>query len=415
MSVPDDSNHSADRMLVVLSGRHRFALPLPRVIRAGAGDRLIRLPHAPKVWCGATSWRGRVVPVLDLATLNGTEDPNAGLVVLVTLRGQIIGLRVAEIDGVRSAAEAGAEMLDLEEIDLPPPNARHGASEPSASRLTETVSAPEERGLAMTIGGQTYWLRAAQVVEVLDPGPVIDVPWADPLAPAILPHGKAMIPLVRVDRLLGLEAAAHGPLVVARTGSREVVFQVDETSGIAAGGTARVLPLAGLLEQQPGGEPEPDRPAVESARVADETWLSFVLEHQVCMLPLRVIQSVSTGSRLAALPAGAPRGLVGARAIGGRILPVVDQRRALGLSANEPSAVDIVVAPRGAPHFILVARQIDGIVRLGPAMVRSTGGQTMIDGVVRLGDRLAWMLAPAALAPAIPASPTPASIGQLAK
>jgi hypothetical protein len=58
-----------------------------------------------------------------------------------------------------------------------------------------------------------------------------------------------------------------------------------------------------------------------------------------------------------------------------------------------------VVAPRDAPHFILAAQQIDGIVRLRPDMVRSTGGRTIIDGVVRLGERLAWTLVPAALAP----------------
>ena len=37
--------------------------------RAGAVGRLTRLPHAPDVWCGATSWHGRVVPVLDLAKI----------------------------------------------------------------------------------------------------------------------------------------------------------------------------------------------------------------------------------------------------------------------------------------------------------------------------------------------------------
>jgi chemotaxis signal transduction protein len=406
-------------MLVVRGGRRRWALPLPGVIRAGAVDRLTRLPHAPKVWCGATSWHGRVVPVLDLARLHGTEEPDAGLVVLVTLGGRIVGLRVAEIEGLRSAresgAESGVEILDLDKIELPPLAARHTASETSASRRTDTVSAPEERGLAMTIGGQAYWLPAAQVVEVLETGSVIDVPWADPLVPAILPRGTGMLPLVRVDRLLGLEAAAYGPLVVARAGSRQVAFQIDDISGIAVGGTTRVLALAGLLESLPGGEPETARPAVKSARIADDAWLSFILEHQLCLLPLHMIQSVSAGSRLAALPAGAPRGLIGARAIGGRILPVMDQRQALGLFANEPSTVDIVVTPREAPHFILTARQIDGIVRQRADMVRSTGSQAMIDGVVRLGDRLAWMLSPSALAPVTLARVPLAPTGRLAK
>jgi chemotaxis signal transduction protein len=87
------------------------------------------------------------------------------------------------------------------------------------------------------------------------------------------------------------------------------------------------------------------------------------------------------------------------RAIGGRILPVVDQRQALGLTANEPATVDVVVAPPDTPQFILAAQQIDGIVRLRSDLVRSIGRGTMIDGVMRLGDRLAWLLSPSALAP----------------
>jgi chemotaxis signal transduction protein len=401
ISVPDDANPSPDRILVVRSGERWLAVPLSRVIQASAVHRLTQLPRAPKVWCGVTAWRGRVVPVLDLANLYGTEEPNAALVVLVILSGQIVGLRVAEVEGVRSAAEPGAEreILDLDKIDLPPLAARHAASEASAVARTETVSAPEARGLAMTIGGQAYWLPAAEVVEVLEAGSIIDVPWADPLIPAILPHGTDMLPLVRVDLLLGLEAAPGGPLVVARTQNRLIVFQIDEVSGITIGGTTRVLPLAGLLEPLPGGQLETAGLFLRTARTPEDAWLSFVLEQQPCLLPLHMVQSVAAGSRLAALPAGAPRALIGARAIGGRILPVVDQRHALGLSANEPSTVDIVVAPRDAPHFILAAQQIDGIVRLRPDMVRSTGGRTIIDGVVRLGERLAWTLVPAALAP----------------
>jgi chemotaxis signal transduction protein len=302
--------------------------------------------------------------------------------------------------GAEIAAGSRAEILDLDKIELPPLAARHAASDASARDRTETVAAPVERGLAMTIGGQDYWLPATQVVEVLTGGSTIEVPWADPLVPAILPHGTGMLPLVRIDVLLGLEAVVQGPLVVARAGSRDIVFQVDEIPRIAVSGTTPVLPLASLVEPLPGGGSETARAVVESARAAaGEAWLSFILEQQPCLLPLRMVQSVAAGSRLAVLPAGAPRALIGARAIGGRILPVVDQRHALGLSENEPSTVDIVVAPRDAPHFILAARQIDGIVRLRPDMIRLTGGRTMIDGVVRLGDRLAWMLAPAALAP----------------
>jgi chemotaxis signal transduction protein len=386
-------------MLIVRSAARRWALPLERVLRAGAVDRLTRLPHAPKVWCGATSHRGRVVPVLDLARLHGTEEPNAGLVVLVFLDGQIVGLRVAEIDGIRPSEESGPEIWDLDKIALPPLAARHAASDASADERTATASEPLERGLAVKIGGQRYWLPSAQVAEVLEATAPIEVPWADPRVPAILIHGSSVLPVVRVDLLLGLEAAPGGPLIVACAGTRRIILQVDETSGITTSSTTPVLPLVALLESLPGNSQETVKPRGESVRTLDEAWLAFVLEHQTCLLPLRLVLSVAAGSHRAAIPAGAPRALIGVSAIGGRILPVVDQRQALGLSTNEPSAVDIVVAPPDAPHFILAAQQIDGIVRLRADLVRATGGRTMIDGVAHLGDRLVWLLAPAALAP----------------
>jgi chemotaxis signal transduction protein len=322
------------------------------------------------------------------------------MMALVVVAGQTMGLRVAEIEGVRPAAEAGAERLDLDTIDLPAAVSRPTSSDANGNSKSEAPLLRRERGVAVTLGGQEFWLPATQVIELLDAADPIAVPWADPRAPAILLRGNDVLPLVRLDLLLALSAPAGGPVVVAQVGTNRVGFAVDAIKGIADRGTATVLPLGTLLASLPGNDAEMPRVVAENTRIQEDAWLAILLEHQLCLLPLNVIQSVALSSRRAALPAWAPRGVTGVRAIGGLILPVTDQRAALGLSANEPTAVDIVVTLPGIPQFVLTAQHIDGIVRVRRDMVRTTGNSTMIGGVVRLGHRLAWLLTPSALAPA---------------
>jgi chemotaxis signal transduction protein len=404
-SVRDDSNASHDRVLLVRSGNRQWALPLTRVIQVAATDRLVRLPHAPEVYRGAAVFRGRVVPVLDLARLHGTPDTAIAMVAIVELHGQIIGLGLSEIEGVRLAARSTVEILDLDKIELPPATPQpirsgtSGRSGTNGRREPDTRASPAERGLAMTIEGRDAWLSLTHVHEVLQNAVPINVPWADPNAPAIVIHGGETLPLVRIDRLLGLEASASGPVVIVYVNGGRIAFQVDEIAGITERGLKSVVALAELLAPLSGGDETATRLPAPATRTTEDPWLAIVLERQPCLLPLRMVRSVAAGSKPTALPAGAPRALTGVRAIGGRILPVVDQRQALGLTANEPQAVDIVVAPRDAPQFILSAQQIDGIVRPRPDMVRGTGSGTMIDGVVRLGERLAWLLSPSGLAP----------------
>jgi chemotaxis signal transduction protein len=398
-SVRDDSNASHDRVLLVRSDTRQWALPLTRVIQVAAANRLIRLPHAPEVYRGAAVFRGRVVPVLDLARQNGVPDTDITMVAIVELHGQIMGLGLSDIEGVRLAARSTVKLLDLDKIELPPPTPRPVRSGANGRREPDTRASPAERGLAMTIEGRDFWLPLPQVDEVVQHTVPINVPWADPSAPAIVIHGGETLALVRIARLLGLEASPRGPVVIVYVNGGRIAFRVDEIAGITERGLMPVVALSELLAALPGGEESPTCRPAPAIRTAEDPWLAIVLERQPCVLPLRMVRSVTAGSRPTALPAGAPRALTGVRAIGGRILPVVDQRQALGLTANEPQAVDIVVAPRDAPQFILSAQQIDGIVRLRPDMVRGTGSGTMIDGVVRLDERLAWLLSPSGLAP----------------
>jgi len=387
-------------MLIVRFGGRRCALPLTRVLQVVAIARLARLPRAPEIWCGVTSFHGRIVPVLDLARLFGVEDNDAALVAMGVVSGQVMGLRLAEIEGIRLAEGNDAEILGLDEIELPTQYARPTPADANHRQQTGTVSAPADRGLMMTVAGQAWWLPLTQIVAIHDTAPDVPVPWADPRVPALIIDGDDAVALLRLDLLLGLGSTPSGPIVVARAKAQRIGFRVDTIDGIADRGTVAALPLVALLEPLPGSDQETSGIRVEPARAAEDAWLAIVLEHQPCLLPLGMVQSVAAALRPAALlPAGAPPGLKGVRAMSGRILPVVDQRQALGLTAEEPAGVDIVIARPGAPHFILAAQQIDGIVRLRPDMIRSTGGGTMIAGVVRLGDRVSWLLAPSALAP----------------
>ena len=394
----DVAADSQSRVLIVRTAGRRCALPLARILQVAAIARLARIPRAPVLWCGVTSFHGRIVPVLDLARLLGTEDKSAALVATVVISGQFTGLRLSEIEGIRLAEGNDAEELQLDEIELPARYARPTPADANHRRQTETVAAPAERGLMMTVGGNAYWLPLTQIIAIHDTDTDIPVPWADPRVPALMIDGDDALALMRLDLLLGLRLPPNGPIVVARVEARRVGFRVDTIEGITQRGIADVLPLEALLEALPGSEPETSRSRREPSRIAQDAWLAIVLEHQPCLLPLGMVQSVAAASRPAALPAGAPPGLKGVHSIGGRILPVVDQRQALGLTTEQPAGVDIVIAHPGAPHFILTAQQIDGIVRLRPDMIRPTGGGAMIAGVVRLGDRVSWLLDQSTLA-----------------
>jgi chemotaxis signal transduction protein len=412
----DVSPTETEQLLLVRGGARRWALPVAHVLYVGELGPLLRLPHASRFFSGAVAHRGEVLPVFDLARLLGTEDPTAALVAFVRRAGQTIGLRLAGIEGVRRSAGPDAAILDLDALDLPEPQPRPVVSNAAHRRDAAKAPPPPERGLRITLAGQTFWLPLDQVVEVLDAPEPVAVPWADPRAPAILMRAGEAIAVVRLDLLLRPPSATADPMpasamIVCRVGRRLVAIPVDSVEGLTERGATPKLGLESLLEALPGARQAAAPPLTPPVPSETTAHLAIVLASQPCLLPLRSVRSVAEHVRPTALP-GAPPSLVGMRAMGGRILPVVDARGTLRLPDDEPASVDVEVVPPDGPAFVLTVQQLDGIVRLAATEVHATDlhstgsplgknlpGSESVGGVVRLGGRLAWLLIPSALAP----------------
>jgi chemotaxis signal transduction protein len=428
----DISPTETEQLLLVRGGARRWALPVTHVLHVGPLGPLLRLPHASRFFSGAVAHRGEVLPVFDLARLLGTEDPTAAVLALVRRAGQTIGLRLAGIEGIGRFAGTDATILDLDALDVPAPRRRPVVSSAAPRRTAATAPPRFGRGLRVSLAGQAFWLPLDQVVEVLDAAEPVAVPWADPRAPAILMLANEAIAVVRLDLLLHLPSAPASPMpsgtmppgrmppgmmVVCRVRRGRVAIRVDSVEGLSERGATPEVGLEMLLDTLPGAQQAAVSPPVPPAPSESAAYLAIVLAAQPCLLPLRSVRSVAAHVRPSALP-GPPPNLVGMRAMGGQILPVVDARAMLRLADDEPARVVVEVVPPDGPAFVLAVQQFDGIVRLAAPEIHatdfhstgghstgrhstgghSTGGEA-VGGVVRLRGRLAWLLIPSALAP----------------
>ena len=135
-------------------------------------------------------------------------------------------------------------------------------------------------------------------------------------------------------------------------------------------------------------------PAAASPDAAP-SYLGVMLSGQLCLLPLGTVRRLSPHVQPTRLP-GAPARVLGARAVGGRVLPVLDLRAALGLPHDAPPEVDVEVAPGSEAPFLLAVTKVDGILRLTPDRLSSLG-PGLAAAAARLDGRTAWLLAPSAM------------------
>jgi chemotaxis signal transduction protein len=88
------------RWLLVQGGEARYALDIEGIVAIMSAVTLVPLPRVPEFICGATVFRERVVPVLDVQQrlVPGSRDDWRGARVVVCLwQEQMIGLRVAGV------------------------------------------------------------------------------------------------------------------------------------------------------------------------------------------------------------------------------------------------------------------------------------------------------------------------------
>lgn len=111
--MTEGQEHAADdagEAVVVRLGSGRFAVSLASVAEVGRVPAVTRIPGGPDWLAGVANWRGRLMPVLDLRGLLGSEctpfSASARLVVLVD-----DGISAAlVVDAVEGTGSLGAQV-----------------------------------------------------------------------------------------------------------------------------------------------------------------------------------------------------------------------------------------------------------------------------------------------------------------
>ena len=439
-----DAATSSDRVLVVRCAGLRRAVPLHLVLAVREAGPAVRLPGVALDACAAVAHGRDVIPLLRLrdAGVQGVGQPAApaspadpgrsgpaALVVVVRRAGRPVALGISGVEGVQRAADTDAPLLDTEALAVPAAQPRPPLRSTGARAGAARAAAPAPSGLRVAVGGRVLWLRLGLVERVLDAAAPLALPWGPPLVPSMVVLGGVPVPLLRLELLLGVPAPAPGPVVVCRTRQGLAAFAADRVEGLHPQGTAELLDLDALLHGTlaegaaaasrlaapalgtPGaaaGTPVPrgtDAPAglpapvPEAQQAAAAAYLGVVMAGQLCLLPLGLVRRLSPHVPPTRLP-GAPAHLMGVRASGGRVLPVVDLRAGLGLPRDAAPRVDVEVAPAGEAPFLLAACAVDGLLRVAACRFRDLGAG-MAAAAVRLDGRTAWLLAPSALAPAL--------------
>ncbi|MFH5923007.1 chemotaxis protein CheW [Roseomonas xinghualingensis] len=291
----------------------------------------------------------------------------------------------------------------------------------SAARVT---GAPVGSGqaLTVTVAGQTLALPAGAVQEVLRPRPVTRVPHAPPGLLGLINLRGAVVPVVSLARLVGLEEAAPSPSarIVVVNGTAQAGLLVDSVSALGSVGDARPVELDALLARGFGTlarrgavrgiAPAMAGPEAEARGALAEklALMAFVVAGQDYALALdRVVAAARVPSEVTAVPR-TDQAMLGVATFRGGLLPLVSPHALLGLPAGEggQDRARILVVRLGPALVGLVVDRISAILRLPeeaidpvpPVLTRGVG-EARVEAIGRFdgGRRLVSILSLAKL------------------
>jgi purine-binding chemotaxis protein CheW len=278
--------------------------------------------------------------------------------------------------------------------------------------------------LSFRVAERRFALDAARVAEVVRPPAVTRVPNAPPSLAGVAALRGRVLPVIALDRLLGVEsqAAGLGRLIVL-AGAEPMGLAVDEVIGLEAGearglvetadGVAQVVPLEDMLERAFAGvarrtaaRAAQQAPSAATGEAASESLLAFNLAGQPYVLPLAVVREViAVPPDIAALPR-TDAAMVGVAALNGVLTPIVSTRVLLGLAAaGLTAAARVVVIALGEARIGLAVDQVSAIIHAPPSAIGPVpkvlnrgAGEAQVTAMLRTaGDGLVSVLDPARL------------------
>jgi chemotaxis signal transduction protein len=390
------------KTVLFMLGDHRCMISADRVVRIDGARPITRVPLLPPEVAGIVVLGGKVIPVLALRSMLDLPAQAAGELVVVSSGG---GNYVLLVDRVLLIGASTAEQQETLFIDVDALLGRILSSELavgmplSSADITEsTPSAPkallEDRALAVETETSRELLPLEAVVELSETLPVVAIP--DPILAGAVLHRDRLVPLISLDALLGRPASNGASFVVVEVEGRRCALAVKAVIGLSAE-TADTVDLRSLLTNLlPAAAPvAPETQRQTPANAASLRYLLVELTGRTCAFALSSVTRIYAGCRV--LKASAGHAVVGVTSVGGRVLPVLDLARLLGIDAV-PGMQHFVELKSSTETFVVGVDHIAGVVSIGQdILVRQAEGGA-IAAVAQLDGKLVWILAASLLA-----------------
>jgi len=424
------------RQLAFRVGDQRFALPINAVREVVRRPALTQVPHAPDSLIGLANLRGTVLPVVSLAALVGEATTEAGSVIVLA-QADPLGILVDTVSSLSDGIDG--HLLDVSALL----GETFGTARPVDRSARISVITASSRAiesdrvvlLGFLVGGQEFSLPLDQVEEVIRlPREITLLPHADAVVVGTIARQGRLLPLLALDRLLGLKRAHEDQrqrVVVARIGAQKVGLVVDTVSAILrvdprdvdaipaalarGGGEASIQAICRLeggrrlvsilaANQLLRTDLHLAQPSEDEVMTCDdgedaEQFLIFRLGDQEFGLPIAVVSEVTalpeTLTRL-------PRALAfveGVMNLRGQIVPVIDQRRRFLGEATTSKRRRVIVVTLDDTLAGFVVDTVSEVVRLPATALRPApelGGEgtRVFDRIATPDGRMILIVAP---------------------
>jgi chemotaxis signal transduction protein len=380
----------------------RCAILADRVVRIESAQRITRAPLLPPEVPGVVVLGGKVIPVLALRRLFDLAEQQEGELLLVTSGTENYALQVDRVlqVGILPDEHRDALRVDVDALlkRLAPGQLATGSSLPSADMAEGASVIPdtaiESRGLAVETATSRELLPLDAVVELSETLSVVPIP--DPVFAGAVLHRRRLVPLISLDALLGRSASNGASFVVVELDGRRCALSVNAVIGLSAETENTVDLRSRLAELLPASQPTAPAPQQQTpSGITSTRYLLVELEGQTCAFALASVARIHTGCHV--LKALAGRTVVGVTAVGGRVLPVVDLARIIGIDA--PRAMQYFVELKPATETFMVAvGRIVGIASIGQDALVRQADSGAISAAAQLDGKLVWILAASLIA-----------------
>lgn len=462
------------RYLTFSIGDRLYALPADAVGEVIRLPHLARLPEAPAGLLGLANLRGQIAPVASVRALVGGEGEDRNSAFALVLRGaapvalaidaapRLVAVEHVQTDEAAIMARPGEKLLGV--FDALDGRAAHvldikallsesfvpRARERAVNRVRRSADEGTLRNdredsrkiITFMVGAQEFALELDAVQEIAPaPAVIAAMPHSEALVLGVTAYRDALLPLLSLRGLLGVEGALgqRPKVVVSRIGGALVGLVADATRAIVTVEAGRADPPPPMLSARTGAEsqikaiyrgergqrlisilsPEllfrsdimqrmiAEGPAASSDEVQDvdvalAQFLAFRLGEDEFALPVEcVIEVARVPAQITRVPK-TPAFLEGVASFRGEVLPVIDQRRRFDMPVREGDETRRVIVVSSAQRR--AALIVDAVTEVLSHAVDAVdpapdvaGRQTrLVAGVINLesADRMVMVLDP---------------------